>query len=77
MHLTCCVHVPVHVLDMLISPAGGSGTMIAGGGAPAGEDQLGMDEQELEDEEEVVKEEVETKSEDLWIDFDEFCKCFK
>ena len=30
-----------------------------------------------EPEEPPAKEEVETKSEDLWIDFDEFCKCFK
>ena len=30
-----------------------------------------------EEEQEAVREELETKSENLWMDFQEFCKCFK
>ena len=30
-----------------------------------------------EEEQEPMPEELETKSENLWMDFQEFCKCFK
>ena len=37
---------------------------------------LGM-EDELGEEEEAIKEDPQTHSEDMWLDFEEFCKCFK
>ena len=40
-------------------------------------DEVAAESMNEEPEEVPSKEEVETKSEDLWIDFDEFCKCFK